>query len=67
MDSSVYIVYANSANLHTQNLSSTTWVIYTAKSQVVSSGGVCLRPYLKNVPEYSAMIEILHDDISNGI
>ena len=31
------------------------------------SGGVCLRPSSNNVAEYSVMIEILCDAISNGI
>ena len=31
------------------------------------SGGVCLRPSSNNVAEYSVMIELLCDAISNGI
>ena len=32
------------ASRHTKNLVSAAWVIYTPTGQVLSSGGVCLRP-----------------------
>ena len=35
--------------------------------QVLSSEGVCLRPYSNNVAEYSAVIELLRDAISHGV
>ena len=35
--------------------------------QVLSSGGVCLRPSSNNVAEYSAVIELLRDAISHGV
>ena len=35
--------------------------------QVVSSGGVSLRPSSNNVAEYSVVIELLRDAISHGI
>ena len=35
--------------------------------QVLSSGGVCLRPSSNNVAEYSAIIELLWDAISHGV
>ena len=34
---------------------------------MVSSRGVCFQPYSNNVVEYSSMIELLCDAISNGI
>ena len=35
--------------------------------QVLSSGGICLRPSSNNVAEYSAIIELLRDAISHGV
>ena len=35
--------------------------------QVLSLGGVCLRPSSNNVAEYSVVIELLQDAISHGI
>ena len=67
MESSIYIGFADGASRHTQNSSSTAWVIYTPTGQVLSSGGVCLRPSSNNVVEYSAIIELLRDAISHGV
>ena len=67
MDSSIYIGFADGARHHTQHLSSIAWVIYTPMGQVLSLGGVCLRPSSNNVAEYSAVIELLWDAISHGI
>ena len=67
MESSIYIGFANGASRHTQNSASAAWVIYTPTGQVLSLGGICLRPSLNNVVEYSAIIELLHDSISHGI
>ena len=57
----------NGASHYTQYSSSATWVIYTPMGQVLSSGGVCLRPSSNNVAEYSVVIELLRDSISHGI
>ena len=59
MESSVYIGFADGASRHTQNSASAAWVIYTPMGQILSSGGVCLRPSSNNVAEYSALIELL--------
>ena len=67
MESFVHIGFTDGAIHHTQNSSSTTWVIYTPTGQVLSSGGVCLRPSSNNVSEYSAIIELLRDAISHGV
>ena len=67
MESSTYIGFADGASCHTQNSASTSWVIYTPTSQVLSSGGVCLRPSSNNVVEYSAIIDLLQDSISHGV
>ena len=42
-------------------------MLYTPTGQVLSSGGVCLRPSSNNVAEYSAVIELLLDAISHGV
>lgn len=43
------------------------WVIYSPTSQLDVSGGAFLGPAMNKVAEYSAVIEILCDAISNGI
>ena len=67
MESSTYIGFADGASHHTQHSASTAWVIYTPMGQVLSSGGVCLWAYSNNVAEYSVLIELLWDSISQGI
>ena len=67
MESSTYIGFVDCASRHTQHSASATWVIYTPMGQVLSSGGVCLWPSSNNVAEYSAVIELLWDAISNGV
>ena len=67
MESSIYIGFTDGASFHTQNLALVAWVIYTPMGQVLSSGGVCLRPSSSNVAEYSVVIELLWDAISHGI
>ena len=67
MNSSTFIGFADGASRHTQHSASIAWVIYTTPmGQVLSSGGVCLRPSSNNVAEYSAIIELLWDAISHG-
>ena len=67
MESSIYIGFTDGASHHTQHSTSATWVIYTPTSQVLYSGGICLRPSSNNVAEYSAVIELLWDAISHGV
>ena len=67
MKSFVYIGFADGASRHTQNSASAAWVIYTPMGQVLSSGGLCLRPSSNNVAEYSVIIELLQDAISHGV
>ena len=67
MESSIYIGFMDGASRHTQHSASAAWVIYTPTGQVLSSGGVCLRPSSNNVVEYSAVIELLRDAISHGV
>ena len=67
MKSSTYIGFTDGASHHTQHSASAAWVIYTPMDQVLSSGGICLRPSSNNVTGYSAIIELLRDAISHGI
>ena len=67
MESSIYIGFTDGASHHTQNSASTASVIYTPTGQVLSSGGIFLRPSLNNVAEYSVIIELLHDAISHSV
>ena len=66
-ESLVYVGFVDGARCHTQNSTSTAWVIYTHMGQVLSSGWVCLQPSSNNVSEYSVVIELLHDAISHGV
>ena len=67
MEASIYIGFVDGASCHTQNSALAAWVIYTPMGQVLSLGGICLRPYLNNVSEYSVVIELLCDAISHGV
>ena len=67
MESSTYIGFADGSSHHTQHSSSAAWVIYTPMGQVLSSGGVCLRPSSNNVAEYNVIIELLRDAILHGV
>ena len=67
MESSAYIGFADGASRHTQNSASVSWVIYIPMGQVLSSGGVFLRPSSNNVAKYSVIIELLCDAISHGV
>ena len=67
MESSTYIGFVDGASCHTQHSASTTWVIYTPTGQVLSLGGIYLRPSSNNVAEYSVVIELLQDAISHGV
>ena len=67
MESFISIGFADGASCHTQNLASAAWVIYTPTGEVFSLGGICLRPSLNNVAEYSVVIELLRDAISHGV
>ena len=67
MESSIYIGFADGASRHTQHSASAAWMIYTPTGQVLSSGGICLRPSSNNVSKYSVIIELLQDAISHGV
>ena len=63
----MFIGYADGDSQHTKRLASTTWVIFTPRGQLLSSGGICLGDTTNNVAEYSAVIELLRDALSLGI
>ena len=67
MSMETYIGFVDGAIRHTQHSASSAWVIYTPMGQVLSSGGVCLRPSSNNVVEYRAVIELLRDVILHGV
>ena len=67
MGSFVYIGVTDGSSCHTQNSALAAWVIYTPTGQVLSSGGICLRPSSNNVAEYNAFIELLHEAISHDV
>ena len=58
MESSTFIGFVDGASRHTQHSASAAWVIYTPMGQVLSSGGVCLRPSSNNVVEYSVVLSL---------
>ena len=62
-----YIGYADGACRSTSNISSTAWVIYSPSDELVSMHGVSLGQTKNNIPEYSAVIELLSKSISFGI
>ena len=59
--------YANDASHSMQNLSSVMWAIFTPNGVLVSFQGICIGRSMKNIAEYSAVIELLFDAISFGI
>ena len=61
-----FVRFADGASRHTQNIASTTWVIYQF-DKVVSSGGICLGPATNNMAEYHVVIGLLTQASSLGI
>ena len=62
-----YIGFADGASRSTQNLVSVAWVIYAPTDELISLHGVFLGRATNNIAEYSAIIELLTDDVSLGI
>ena len=56
-------VSRNGASRSTQNLSSAAWVIYDPAGELIDLQGICLGKTTNNVIEYSAVIELLTEDI----
>jgi ribonuclease HI len=62
----VFFSFMDGASRHTQNIASTTWVIYQF-DEVVSSTGIFLGPTTNNMVEYHAVIGLLTQASSLGI
>ena len=63
----LYYVFADGASLHTLNLSSASWVLYSQANDFVSLGGVFLGPATNNIIEYQAVIGLLIESFSRDI
>jgi ribonuclease HI len=66
-ESEMFIGFTDGASQHTRRLASAYWVIITPQGLFLSSGGICLGDATKNVVEYNAMIELLHDALLHSI
>ena len=62
-----FIGYADGASRSMQNLSSAAWAIFALNGELVSFQGICIGRSMNNIPEYSALIELLSNSISFGI
>jgi ribonuclease HI len=62
----IYFGFADGTSQHTQNIASTSWVIYHS-SELVSSEGIFLRSTTNNVAEYHVFIGLLPEASSIGI
>ena len=66
LDSHIFIGFLHGGSRHTQNLTSTSLLIYSHYTQLVSSGGACLVSATKNIVEYSVGNELLSNINSLG-
>ena len=62
----IYFGFVDGTSQHTQNIASTSWVIYPS-SELVSSEGIFLRSTTNNVAEYHVFIGLLPEASSIGI
>lgn len=62
-----HISFSDGACRSTWNLSFMAWAIYDPNSELINLQGICLGHTTNNVVEYSAIIELLSDDITLGI
>ena len=62
-----FVGYDDGASRNTQNLSSAAWAIFVPNGELVSFQGICIGRLMKNIAEYSALIDLLSDAISFGI
>ena len=56
--------FANGASRHTCNLASVAWVIHYPSRQFLVLRGVCIGPNLNNVAKYTAVVNLLSEEIS---
>ncbi len=66
-NSPIFVGFVDGANRHTRNLASIAWVIFSTSGQLVGSRRACIFSTINNIAEYSAMIELLVNAISDGI
>lgn len=59
--------FTDGANRPTQNLASTTWVIYSPSDELIISAGLCLAPATNNVAEYQAATGLMAEALSSRI
>ena len=62
-----FIGYVDGASRSMQNLSSTTWAIFSRNDELLRFQGICIGRSMNNIIEYSELIELLSDAISIGI
>jgi ribonuclease HI len=58
---SCHIGYTVGANHWIQNITSSTWALYTPSHILLHSGGICLGPNTSNQAEYETIIGLLAD------
>jgi len=63
----LYVDFVDGAYHSTRNLSFVGWVIYDPHGDLVDLQGVCLGCTMNNVAEYSAVIELLTEDVALNI
>lgn len=62
-----FVGYVDGSSHSSQNLSSTAWAIFAPHGKLVSLQGIYLCHSTNNIVEYSAVIELLSNAISNRI
>ena len=62
-----YYDFVDGTNLHTLNLASTSWVLYSQANELVSSVGACLGITTNNIIEHHVMIGLLTEASSHDI
>ena len=67
MSSSHYVGFDDGACCSTQNLSSTTWVLYEPNGELINLQGIYLGRKTNNIAEYSTVIELLSEVVALGI
>jgi hypothetical protein len=60
-----HIGFADGTSRSTQNLASVAWAIYAPTNELISLRGVCLGHATNNIAEYSVVIKLLIDAISD--
>ena len=63
----MYYGFANGSSRHTQNLDSSSWVLFFPADEIVSLSGIFLGNGTNNITKYNAVIGLLFDAYSNGI